>query len=206
MLSLIVLISGFEFLIEHGNSELLKPNIIRTVRDVIRVYHHTLLRQNGRFAWVCGNIDVIEALPGSICIPIPSRELNVPLIYEGLCENCALCGSSTHTIDKCPCSPSLPKIEIMVKNSKPIIFLVLLLLKLLLLVKLLRPRRSGSESPPRKGIDSPPLLPTFVCPKVELGSLNLRTPFCGLFVLPLLLRIKARLCLVRRITLMKILT
>lgn len=78
--------------------------------------HHTLLRQKGRFARVCINIDVMEALPGSLSIPTPNRDMTIPLIYEGLHEVCVLYGSPTHAIDKCPCIHSIPKIEIMVEK------------------------------------------------------------------------------------------
>lgn len=61
-------------------------------------------------------IDVTEALPRTLQIPTPSHELNIPLIYEGLHEVYALCGSPIHAIDKRPCLPSLPKIEIMVEK------------------------------------------------------------------------------------------
>lgn len=91
-------------------------NLPRDVAEVVRVDHQTLLREKGRFAWVCVNIDVSEALPSSLKIPTPNHELNIPLIYEGLHEVCALCGSPIHTIDKCPYVPSLPKIEIMVEK------------------------------------------------------------------------------------------
>lgn len=91
-------------------------NLLREVEEVVRVDHHTLLRQKGRFARVCINTDVTEALPGSLSIPTPNRDLTIPLIYEGLHEVCALCGSPTHAFDKCPCIPSIPKIEIKVEK------------------------------------------------------------------------------------------
>ncbi|KAJ8436160.1 hypothetical protein Cgig2_025327 [Carnegiea gigantea] len=91
-------------------------NLLWEVREVVKVDHHTLLRQKERFASVCININVTEALPRSLSIPTPNCDLTIPLIYEGLQEVCALCGSPTHAIDKCPCIPSIPKIEIMVEK------------------------------------------------------------------------------------------
>lgn len=83
---------------------------------MVRVDHNTLLRQKEKFARVCLNIDISKPLPGTLRIPIPFRELSIPLIYEGLHEVCAHCGSNAHSLDQCPKVPSLPKIEVVVEQ------------------------------------------------------------------------------------------
>jgi len=83
---------------------------------MVQVDHLTLLRQKGKFARVCLNIDISKPLPSTLKIPTPIRQLIIPLIYEGLHEVCALCGSNSHSLDQCPSVPSIPKIEVVVEK------------------------------------------------------------------------------------------
>lgn len=90
--------------------------LLRNVGSMVRVDHTTLLRQKGKFARVCLNLDISKPLPGTLRIPTPLRELSIPIIYEGLHEVCALCGSTEHSLDQCPKVPSLPKIEVVIEQ------------------------------------------------------------------------------------------
>lgn len=62
------------------------------------------------------NIDITEPLSGSLVISYQGRSMKVPLIYEGLHEVCALCGSDSHQIEVCPDLPTQSKIEIVVEK------------------------------------------------------------------------------------------
>jgi len=66
---------------------------------MFRVDHNTLLRQKGKFARVCLNIDISKPLSSTLRILTPSHKLSIPLIYDGLHEVCALCGNNAHTLD-----------------------------------------------------------------------------------------------------------
>ena len=73
--------------------------LLKHVGKVVRVDHLTLLSQKGKFARVCLNIDISKPLPGTLTIPTRNRDLVIPLIYEGLHEVCALCGSNFHSLE-----------------------------------------------------------------------------------------------------------
>jgi len=62
------------------------------------------------------NIDVTERLPKSLVMSYQGRSMKVPLIYEGLHEVCAWCGSDSHQIKAYPDLPAQSKIEIVVKK------------------------------------------------------------------------------------------
>lgn len=91
-------------------------NLLKPVGEVIKVDQTTLLRLNGKFDRVCDNIDVIEPLPGSLVISFKGKSMKVPLIYEGLYEVCALCGSESHQIEACLNLLANSKVEIVVKK------------------------------------------------------------------------------------------
>ncbi|KAJ8423288.1 hypothetical protein Cgig2_031120 [Carnegiea gigantea] len=53
---------------------------------------------------------------GSLVISLKGKSMKVPLIYEGLYEICALCGSKFHQIEVCPDLPLQSKVEIVVEK------------------------------------------------------------------------------------------
>lgn len=84
--------------------------------EVIKLDQHTLLRQKGRFARVCVNIHITKPLRGSLKLTNAPHMFEVPLIYEGLHEVCALCGSDAHALEACPNYPVQAKIEVVVEK------------------------------------------------------------------------------------------
>ena len=90
--------------------------LLKTIGEVVRVDHNTLLRKKGRFGRVCVNIDVTKPLPGTLSIPTPKTLLKIPITYEGLHEVCALCGGSDHLLELCPRLPVVPNIEVVVEK------------------------------------------------------------------------------------------
>jgi len=76
------------------------------------VDQNTLLRLKGKFARVCVHIDITEPLPGSLLVAFEGRSMKIPLIYEGLHEVCALCGTEDHQIDSCSLILSQPQKEV----------------------------------------------------------------------------------------------
>ena len=83
---------------------------------VIRVDQNTLLRLKGKFARVCVHIDITEPLPGSLLVSYEGRSMKIPLIYEGLHEVCALCGTKEHQIDSCFLIPLQARKEVRIEK------------------------------------------------------------------------------------------
>jgi len=79
--------------------------------NVVKVDQNTLMCLKGQFAHVCVNLDITEPLPGSLVVSFEGRSMKIPLIYEGLHEVCALCGSEEHQIESCVLLPTQTKRE-----------------------------------------------------------------------------------------------
>lgn len=136
------------------------PSLLRAVEEMVRADHHIILCQKGRFVnvGVGVDIDVSEPLPGTPKIPTPNHDLSIPLIYNRQHEVCTLCSSLTHTIDNCPCIPSIPKIETMVEKFQPCTLIDQNFTYEAPLAGLQSPRRSGFKSLLRRKGDSPHFL------------------------------------------------
>jgi len=91
-------------------------NLLKFVGTVIKVDQNTLLRLKGKFARACVNLDITEPLPGSLMVAFASRSMTVPLIYEGLHEFCALCGSEAHQIESCTLLRTQSKREVRIEK------------------------------------------------------------------------------------------
>ena len=91
-------------------------NLLKPVGTVIKVDQNTLLRLKGKFAGVCVNIDITEPLPGSLTVSFKGRSMKIPLIYEGLHEVCALCGSDEHQIEACLLLPTQAKRKVRIEK------------------------------------------------------------------------------------------
>ena len=72
-------------------ADLLKPMDL-----IVRVHQNAFLRLKGKFVRVCLNIDVTQALPGSLTIARDGLSMRVPFIYEGLHAVCPLCCGESH--------------------------------------------------------------------------------------------------------------
>ena len=77
-------------------------NLLKPVGNVIKVDQISLFRLKGKFACICVNIDVTKPLLGPLVISFKGKSIKVALIYEGLHDVCALCGSDSHQIESCP--------------------------------------------------------------------------------------------------------
>ena len=91
--------------------------LLKSIGIVVHVDHNTLLKKKGKFVRVCLHIDVTKPLPGTLTIPTPSRQLNIPITYEGLHEVCTLCGASDHLLELYPSLPITPKWKLLWRNS-----------------------------------------------------------------------------------------
>jgi len=91
-------------------------NLLKPVGNVIKVDQNTLLRLKGKFTRVCVNLDITEPLPGSLIVSFEGSSMKIPLIYEGLHEVCALCGSDEHQIEACLLIPTQAKRKVRIEK------------------------------------------------------------------------------------------
>lgn len=98
-----------ELPIEYYESHILK-HIGSSIGNVLQVNTHTAMEARGRYARLCVQIDINKPLVSTVLI----RDLEQPVLYEGISWLCFSCGHVEHCKESCSYtiqSPSPPMKE-----------------------------------------------------------------------------------------------